>query len=213
MMNVKEVNVTFSQTGKIAEIDNANIFFEGEDNSIKINAVFPETQDAERVYAYIYTASGMQDMVTPALVDGKYVVVLEGDRVEKGILKIGFEVQKGEAYIRFMPLVLQIDGFISDDYIVANKLYTVSVKVDKTVTCESNEAAYVENVGNSKEVRLKFTIPKGDKGDKGDKGEQGVKGDKGDKGDAPVRGADYWTKDDITEIQTYVDDCILNGSW
>ena len=53
------------------------------------------------------------------------------------------------------------------------------------------------------------------KGDKGDKGEKGDKGDKGDaftyadftpeqleslKGPAPVRGVDYWTEKDKTEI-------------
>lgn len=27
-----------------------------------------------------------------------------------------------------------------------------------------------------------------------------IKGDKGDKGDAPVKGVDYWTQTDITEI-------------
>ncbi|MBO7208810.1 MAG: hypothetical protein J6V58_03620 [Clostridia bacterium] len=201
MIKVKEVNVTFSQQGKIAEIDNANIFFEGEDNSIKINATFPENLDAEAVFAYIYTASGVQDMVTPQVSDNKYVVVLEGNRVEKGILKIGFEVQNGDSFVRFMPLVLQIDGFISDDYIVANKLYTVKVMVDETKTCESYQPATVENVGNSKEVRLKFTIPKGEKGSKGDKG------------DAPARGVDYWTEQDKKEVQSYVDDCILKGSW
>ena len=201
MMKVKEVNVTFSQQGKIADIDNANIFFEGEDNSIKINAAFPENLGAEAVFAYIYTASGVQDMVTPQFVDGKYVVVLSGDRVEKGVLKIGFEVQKGQSFIRFMPLVLQIDGFISDDYIVANKLYTVKVAVDETVTCGSGQPASVENVGNSKEVRLKFTIPKGDKGSKGDKG------------NTPVKGVDYWTEQDKAEVRSYVDDCILKGSW
>lgn len=41
---------------------------------------------------------------------------------------------------------------------------------------------------------------KGDKGDTGEQGIQGEKGDKGDKGDIPVRGTDYWTDDDKTEI-------------
>ena len=75
---------------------------------------------------------------------------------------------------------------------------------------------------------------KGDKGDKGEqglqgeKGEQGLQGDKGDKGDkgdtgqngadgyTPVKGTDYWTAEDITEIQSYIDTQIggaLNGSY
>ena len=47
---------------------------------------------------------------------------------------------------------------------------------------------------------------KGDKGDKGDTGEQGIqgvqglKGDKGDNGYTPQKGVDYFTKEDIEEL-------------
>ena len=44
---------------------------------------------------------------------------------------------------------------------------------------------------------------KGEKGDKGDKGDQGATGEKGDTGAAghtPVKGIDYWTDADKTEI-------------
>ena len=57
---------------------------------------------------------------------------------------------------------------------------------------------------------------KGDKGDKGDKGEQGLQGDKGNDGYTPVKGTDYWTAEDIAEIQSYIDTQIggaLNGSY
>lgn len=84
---------------------------------------------------------------------------------------------------------------------------------------------------------------KGEKGDKGDKGDtgpagpqgsqgiqglQGIQGEKGDTGATgpegptgadgytPVRGTDYWTADDIAEIQSYIDNQIggaLNGSY
>ena len=57
---------------------------------------------------------------------------------------------------------------------------------------------------------------KGDKGDKGDKGEQGLQGDKGNDGYTPVKGTDYWTTEDIAEIQSYIDTQIggaLNGSY
>lgn len=30
---------------------------------------------------------------------------------------------------------------------------------------------------------------------------------------APVRGVDYWTEEDIAEIQSYVDEAILGGAW
>ena len=57
---------------------------------------------------------------------------------------------------------------------------------------------------------------KGDKGDVGAQGIQGAKGEQGEKGEAgytPVRGADYWTPDDIAEIKSYVDEAILGGAW
>ncbi len=46
---------------------------------------------------------------------------------------------------------------------------------------------------------------KGDTGATGAQGAQGEKGDKGDKGDTPVKGTDYWTAADKTEI---VDDVL-----
>ena len=41
----------------------------------------------------------------------------------------------------------------------------------------------------------------------------GKNGAKGDNGYTPVRGTDYWTDDDISEIKSYVDDAILGGEW
>ena len=41
---------------------------------------------------------------------------------------------------------------------------------------------------------------KGEKGDKGDQGATGEKGDTGADGKTPVRGIDYWTDADKTEI-------------
>ena len=53
----------------------------------------------------------------------------------------------------------------------------------------------------------------GKKGDKGDTGEQGPKGDDGH---TPVRGIDYWTTEDKTEIVAdvlaAVDELILGGA-
>ena len=56
----------------------------------------------------------------------------------------------------------------------------------------------------------------GPQGPKGDTGEQGLQGDKGNDGYTPVKGTDYWTADDIAEIQSYIDSQIggaLNGSY
>ncbi|MBO5059829.1 MAG: hypothetical protein J6C82_02810 [Clostridia bacterium] len=36
---------------------------------------------------------------------------------------------------------------------------------------------------------------------------------KGEKGDMPIKGTDYWTEEDKTEIKAYVDDAILGGAW
>ena len=51
-----------------------------------------------------------------------------------------------------------------------------------------------------------FKGDKGEKGDKGDTGAQGIQGEKGDKGDTglagytPVKGTDYWTDTDKTDM-------------
>ena len=161
---MKEVNVTFKSDGKIQSIDADSIFLEEENLSVKITASFPSDLTISGVRAYIRTNSGVQDCITPVLSNGKYTLTLTGDKLEKGVLKIGYEVTSGSASIRFAPVVLNVDGFISDDYIISKKLYTVSVSVVDTQTVDSTQNASVENVGSSKEVKLKFKIPKGDKG-------------------------------------------------
>lgn len=56
---------------------------------------------------------------------------------------------------------------------------TVSVKVQNTITGEAGTQASVTNAGTTTNVKLVFTIPKGDKGDTGAKGDKGDKGDPG----------------------------------
>lgn len=48
---------------------------------------------------------------------------------------------------------------------------------------------------------------------KGDKGDTGSAGKNGSDGKTPVRGTDYWTEADKTEIKSYVDEAIVNGEW
>lgn len=55
--------------------------------------------------------------------------------------------------------------------------------------------------------------PEGPKGDKGDKGDPGEPGPAGADGYSPVRGVDYWTEADKTEIKSYIDEAILGGEW
>lgn len=57
---------------------------------------------------------------------------------------------------------------------------------------------------------------KGEPGKDGEPGEPGMDGAPGADGYTPVKGTDYWTADDIAEIQTYIDSQIggaLNGSY
>lgn len=56
---------------------------------------------------------------------------------------------------------------------------TVSVAVQNTITGEAGTQASVTNSGTTTDVKLVFTIPKGDKGDTGAKGDKGDKGDPG----------------------------------
>ncbi len=51
---------------------------------------------------------------------------------------------------------------------------TVEVKVESTITGEEGTAAYVENVGDDVNVRLKFTIPRGQRGLQGETGNDGL---------------------------------------
>lgn len=51
---------------------------------------------------------------------------------------------------------------------------------------------------------------------KGAKGDKGNPGEKGNPGYTPVKGTDYWTSEDISEIQSYIDTQIggvLNGTY
>lgn len=65
---------------------------------------------------------------------------------------------------------------------------TVSVQVSRTTTGEAGTEASVINEGDGQNVRLVFTIPKGEQGAKGDKGETGPAGPAGAKGDKGEQG-------------------------
>lgn len=68
---------------------------------------------------------------------------------------------------------------------------TVNVQVSRTITGEPGTEASVIDEGDGQNVRLVFTIPKGEqgaKGDKGDTGAQGPAGQKGEQGEAGPQG-------------------------
>ena len=60
---------------------------------------------------------------------------------------------------------------------------TVNVQVTRTITGEPGTEASVIDEGDGQNVRLVFTIPKGEQGAKGDKGETGAQGPAGQKGE------------------------------
>lgn len=98
-----------------------------------------------------------------------------------------------------------------DEYLEKNPIETLSEQdVQKIV------ASYVT------EHKDELKGDKGDPGEKGADGEPGADGADGKDGTdgvdgyTPVRGTDYWTPDDIKEIQSYIDQQIggaLNGSY
>lgn len=61
-----------------------------------------------------------------------------------------------------------------------------------------------------------FGIPIGATGVQGEQGIQGIQGETGPSGYTPIRGTDYWTEEDISEIQSYINTqlgVIENGSY
>lgn len=69
-----------------------------------------------------------------------------------------------------------------------------TVEVGEVTTGEPNAGAAVTNSGDRYHAVLNFTIP------------QGEKGDKGERGDTPVKGTDYWTAEDVSDIHAYIDE-------
>lgn len=70
-----------------------------------------------------------------------------------------------------------------------------TIEVGTVTTGEAGTQAQVVNSGTSSAATFDFTIPRGD---------QGLKGDKGDDGYTPVKGTDYWTESDKSEMTNYV---------
>jgi hypothetical protein len=87
-------------------------------------------------------------------------------------------------------------------------------EIENVVT---NTAPYIGDNGNwyVYDVQTKTYIDSGmpSRGEQGLQGEKGDKGDKGEDGYTPIRGTDYLTEADKTEIKSYVDEAILGGAW
>ena len=120
-------------------------------------------------------------------------------------------------YEQIIAMLNEIEtGGIPDDKIADAVEKYLSEHPVETLTEEDVQRIVSEYVAAHKEEL------KGDKGDKGDTGAPGADGKDGADGAAgadgytPVRGTDYWTADDIAEIQSYIDNQIggaLNGSY
>ena len=120
-------------------------------------------------------------------------------------------------YEQIIAMLNEIEtGGIPDDKISAAVQAYLEAHPVESLTEEDVQRIVREYVAAHKEEL------KGDKGDKGDTGAPGADGKDGADGAAgadgytPVRGTDYWTADDIAEIQSYIDNQIggaLNGSY
>lgn len=77
-----------------------------------------------------------------------------------------------------------------------------SIKVGTTTTGETGSNATVSNSGSSTNVVLNFGVPKGEKGDTGATGADGK---------TPVKGTDYFTASDISEMESTVQTNVESG--
>lgn len=98
-----------------------------------------------------------------------------------------------------------------------NDIAHAVIDLEKNENVVTNTAPYIGDNGNwyVYDVQTKTYIDSGmpSRGEQGLQGEKGDKGDKGADGYTPIRGTDYWTEADISEIKSYVDEAILGGAW
>ena len=178
---MKIISVKYGENGEIADVSNNSVYFEQENESVQINATIDTDK---KVRAYIKAPndnSAVTDEIP--LNDGTYSLVIDRDYMAKGTLYIGFEAYDDSGYTeRYEPVKIYIDSFVSLSDDKNDNVYVVTVSVGGVQTLEAGESATVENVGNKKDMVLKFGIPKGEKGD------------------TPVKGVDYYTPEEIKEV-------------
>ena len=217
------MNIKFDAQGRlVGSTDGTYFAVHGDNNTLIINAVLDEGYADFTAYrrAYIKAANGNSDVID--LVDD--VLTVPDNLVVNGTTSITFELIKDSGEVKRMEQVdISVERAVNPGQGSAPVAYTVTVSVDEVITSLPGSAAQVENVGTEKDVKLKFTIPRGEQGPKGDKGdvgpqgeqgvpgergprgEQGTKGDKGDKGDTPKKGIDYFTD---TERDEFIKDVL-----
>lgn len=82
------------------------------------------------------------------------------------------------------------------------------------VTAVKGDEALVETEKIEGGIRLHFTLPKGEKGDKGDAGEQGRQGPQGiqgERGYTPVKGVDYLTPQEKSDLYMELNIDVVNA--
>ena len=135
------------------------------------------------------------------------LALLKGEKGDKG--DTGAKGEQGEKGA----------AFVYSDFTAEQLALLKGEKGDKGDTGAKGEqgekgAAFVYSDFTAEQLAL-LKGEKGDKGDTGAKGEQGIQGVKGDSGYTPVRGTDYWTEEDKSEVESdvkeYTSDIFANA--
>ncbi len=181
---MKEYKVIFDSDGRQVSF-NESYAVDGDHNSVKITAVFPEEYAGltKRV-AYVKSTGGSSDVID---LDNN-TLTLTSDYLFAGTTSVTFELTNndGTQGIRFQKVDILVAPAVNPTGDKVYNTYMLSFSVAETVTSEPGAEAKVENLGTNRNVKLKFTIPKGEPfryedftqeqlaGLKGDKGEQGL---------------------------------------
>ncbi len=193
---MKKLKISYDLNGQIVSYEDNALHFEQENDSLKICA---DIETDYSVRAYI-KASNNNSMVTEEIVksDDGYEFIVGEKYMSKGALYVGFEVFNNDGYIeRYEPLKVYIESFVNLGSGSSDNVYVVTARINNVETLSADEAAYVENVGTSKDLLLNIGIPQGVQGIQGIQGPKGDKGDRGDKGDK----GEAFTYDDFTTEQ------------
>ena len=183
---MKKINVVYDQSGKINSVSDTSMYFEQENDALRIDAKIP-ADEGKLVRAYI-KASKNSDIVDVQLTgENLYSVTIGNECMSKGTMYVGFEVYDESGYVeRYEPLKVYVDGFINLGNNSSENVYVVTVDVAETETLEPDASAYVANVGTQKDMRLKLGIPRGKDGEPGY---------------SPIKGKDYFTAEEQQSLK------------
>lgn len=141
-----------------------------------------------------------------------------------GSVRADITVQSGESVISSVTFFIQVSPMPlnANQALSTNEFLTLmkTLEAAKSATDSAMKAAQSANSASSAATEVaqsvrddadagKFNGPQGPKGDKGDTGPQGPKGEKGDTGPqgpagadgyTPIKGTDYFTESDKTEL-------------